>query len=769
MTAQPIALGAILLLLSIGAPLNPTPVLLAAEHDPAEEMRDGQAAFERGAFEEALTHWKDAAQDYARHGDHRRHGEALVSAAQAAQSLGHTTDALQSLELALALAQADTDVLWRASVQAHLGRTYIVAQQLDAAEDHLTQAQNALKGQQAPALLASITNDRGILAALKHQDREALTAFTETVRQATDAELPLLAVRARINAARANIRLNDFEASRVRLDEAMDQLTAMPASHEKAMGLVNVGLLYGELAPKLPSKQKPLLLRAAGTLEEAATAAETLNDARTLSYAQGYLGRLYESEARLAEATYLTKRAIFAAQSVDAPQSLYRWQWQLGRLHAASGELDKAIDSYQQAVTTLQPIRQEIATTTTAEALSDPQSVRPLFFELSDLLLQRASLTEETPAVTRYIERARDTIESYKAAELRDYFRDQCVDALQSRITKSDTVAPNTAIVYPILFPDRIEVIVSSPEGISHVAVPVPSATVTDEIRAFRRTVEKRTTREYLPHAQRLYEWLISPIESTLRQSHISTLVFVPDSALRTIPMAALHDGSEFLIQKYAIALTPGITLTDPHPLNREKIRFLASGLTTSVQGFRPLPYVKDEIDSIRSLYHGDLLLNQEFQTAKLERELRAGRYGMLHIATHGQFSANVNDSFLLTFDGKLTMGKLDQLIGLFRYRDDPLELLTLSACQTGVGDDRAALGLAGIAIKAGARSALATLWFINDEASATLVSEFYRQLRDQTVSKAVAVQRAQLKLLNDRVYQHPAYWSPFLLLNNWL
>jgi len=162
-------------------------------------------------------------------------------------------------------------------------------------------------------------------------------------------------------------------------------------------------------------------------------------------------------------------------------------------------------------------------------------------------------------------------------------------------------------------------------------------------------------------------------------------------------------------------------------------------------------------------------LLNQDFQTETLEQELRESRYGILHIATHGKFSTDAKDSFLLTFDGKLTMNKLDQLIGLFRYRQDPLELLTLSACQTAVGDDRAALGLAGVAIKAGARSALATLWFINDEASAELISEFYRQLRDPAVSKAMAIQRAQIKLLGDRVYDHPAYWSPFLLLNNWL
>jgi CHAT domain-containing protein len=266
-----------------------------------------------------------------------------------------------------------------------------------------------------------------------------------------------------------------------------------------------------------------------------------------------------------------------------------------------------------------------------------------------------------------------------------------------------------------------------------------------------------------------LYDWLVRPLEPELSRPQITTLVFVPDSALRTIPLAALHDGSSFLISKFALALTPGLTLTDPRPLNRDKLRFLAAGLTRSVQGFPPLPYVADEVASIEQLYKSDQLINNDFQVPRLERELRDGRYGVLHIATHGKFSTDANDSFLLTFDGKLTMQTLDQLVGLFRFRQEPLELLTLSACQTGIGDDRAALGLAGVALKAGARSALATLWFINDDASASLISEFYRQLRNPALSKAVALQRAQLKLLGDRVYEHPAYWSPFLLLNNWL
>ena len=195
----------------------------------------------------------------------------------------------------------------------------------------------------------------------------------------------------------------------------------------------------------------------------------------------------------------------------------------------------------------------------------------------------------------------------------------------------------------------------------------------------------------------------------------------------------------------------------------------LSAGLTDSVQGFPPLPSISNELHAIQGLYGGTPLLNRNFLNSNLEKELRNKKFTIMHIASHGRFEGDVKKSFLLTFDGRLTMDQLEQYVGLFKFREDPLELLALSACETAAGDDRAALGLAGIAIKAGARSALATLWYINDQASSELVAEFYRQLQDPSVSRAIALKRAQLKLLNDRSYQHPGYWSPFLLINNWL
>ncbi len=392
-----------------------------------------------------------------------------------------------------------------------------------------------------------------------------------------------------------------------------------------------------------------------------------------------------------------------------------------------------------------------------------------VFFELVDLLLQRAAALKTQAEYRAYLIEARDTVEMLKVAELRDYFRDDCVDSARANVAQLDVVSPAAVVIYPILLPNRTELLVTLPTGLKRFAVPVNAAMLTQEIRAFRRKLEKRTTREYLPHAQQLYDWLIRPLEPDLARLSIDTLVFVPDGPLRTIPMAALHDGQQFLIDSYATAITPGLSLTNPRPLQRQNAKVLAMGLTEPVQGFPALPNVSAELEAVRRHYPGDLLLNKDFLVNRIEQSLRQEQFNIVHVASHGQFKRKAEDTFILTFDGKLTIDRLDEFIGLFRFRDDPLELLTLSACQTAAGDDRAALGLAGIAIKAGARSALATLWHIDDQASSQLVSEFYRQLQAPGISRAIALQRAQWQLLRGLRYQHPSYWSPFLLINNWL
>ena len=166
----------------------------------------------------------------------------------------------------------------------------------------------------------------------------------------------------------------------------------------------------------------------------------------------------------------------------------------------------------------------------------------------------------------------------------------------------------------------------------------------------------------------------------------------------------------------------------------------------------------------------GEVLLDQAFTHDSLKQELQSFKFPIVHIATHGQFSSAAEDTFILSWDNRINVIELDQALQASSLSGDaPIELLVLSACETARGDKQAALGIAGTAVRAGARSTLATLWSVNDEATANLVGYFYEALMDSTLTRAEALRQAQLKLLRDPQYRHPVYWAPYILLGNWL
>jgi CHAT domain-containing protein len=246
-------------------------------------------------------------------------------------------------------------------------------------------------------------------------------------------------------------------------------------------------------------------------------------------------------------------------------------------------------------------------------------------------------------------------------------------------------------------------------------------------------------------------------------------LVIVPDYTLRTIPLAALYDGTGFLRDRYATAISPGLHLTEPKPLYATPNTALVLGISKGVQGYKPLPNVEREVASVHEIEGGQQVLNEAFIRARFETELKQVPYRVVHIASHGQFGSDPSQTFVLAFDGHLTMDELEQNIKFGEHRDQALELLVLSTCETASGDDRAALGLSGIALKAGARSALASLWYISDKAAGDLTVNFYRGLQTGNVSKARALQDAQRRVAADPRFAHPAYWAPFVLVGNWL
>jgi len=751
-------------------------VRVEAADAAASEMllTNGSQAFRRGAFVEAIRSWQEAAQLYEGAGKLPERTATLIALAQAYQALGQYTAAKRSLDTAETLAKQTNDQKHLALAQSGLGGVALASGAVEEAARHMNASLALARQLGDDGLTATVLNNQGAVLATRKDYAAALRTYQEGLPLARSAHLAELTARLLTNAAKAALLNGQPMASKALLEQASSQTLSLIPSHEKAYGLISVGLLALDLRSQLPDASAAFGLLAAQAFEEASKVADAISDLRTASYALGYWGKLYEEAGKIEDALQLTRRAVFAAQQVNAPESLYLWQWQDGRLLKKQQEPEAAIAAYRRAVRALQSIRQALLLRAADPHFSFHESVEPVYFELVDLLLQRAASRQHPEQQREDLLEARKTIELLKVAELRDYFQDECVDAARAKVQDIDQiVTATTAVIYPIPLPDRLELLLTLPGGwLKSVVQPVGREALTEEVQAFRRTVVQRQRLDYRPHARQLYEWLIRPLEPDLTAARVDTLVFVPHGALRTIPMAALSpDGVQFLIGKYAIAVTPGLTLTDPHPLRRDEVKLLAGGLTESVQNFPPLQHVGTELRDLQNLYGGEPLLNRDFAAARVEQALRQTPFSIMHFATHGQFSGDPRETFILTYDERLTLDRLQQLVRVTEFRKDPLELLALSACETAAGDDRAALGLAGVAVKAGARSALATLWRINDEAAATLVAEFYRQLQDPAVSRAVALQRAQLKLLNDQRFlvRHPGTWSQFVLINNWL
>ena len=693
----------------------------------------------------------------------------LVVRGETALTEGRYSAAFNDLSAALEEARRRGDTARSAAILASLANVYLATGQTNKAEGALNDAVAQARAANAGSILGLALNNLANLRAVQNRSDEARTLYGEARALADRDANPGLAIKAIINTARLEHDSGKPDTAAPLLKDALALLAQVPDPAAKLSALLAIGQLLSTAAAEQNVDGQQFAL-AFQVLDQARVLAETQGDKRAASYANGYLARLYSQADRSDEARLLTQQAIFLAQQIAAADLLYLWYWQSGRLHRDKGDLDTAIAAYRQAVYSLQQIRNTLLSGRIGGS-TFRETVGPLFLELADLLLQRATRLDGTSAESLLVD-ARATVEQLKTAELQDYFLDDCVAVAQANATGLDRLAANTAVLYPILLPDRIELLLSLPAGIRQFTQAVPAAEITATVRNFRLQLENRISRRYQTYAVQLYDWLIRPLESALAADRIETLVIVPDGPLRTIPIAALYDGKQFLIEKYALATTPGLTLTDASPLRREQPRVLLGGLTDAVQGFPALPAVNEELVEIQDIVgapNGTLLKNQNFVLGSLEQELSKRPYTIVHIASHGQFESDIRNSFLLTYNEKLNMDQLEEYMQFRRFSEQPVELLTLSACQTAAGDDRAALGLAGIAIKAGARSALGTLWFINDEASSELIAEFYRQLQDPAKTKAEALRQAQLSLLEDRRYRHPGYWSPFLLIGNWL
>ena len=318
--------------------------------------------------------------------------------------------------------------------------------------------------------------------------------------------------------------------------------------------------------------------------------------------------------------------------------------------------------------------------------------------------------------------------------------------------------------------------------------------------KEFRSQVTDFQNKSYIKSAKKLYEWIINPLSMDLKANKIDTLIFSMDNELRSIPIAALYDGKQFLIEKYSVGVIPSFNLTDTRYVPIVNADILAMGISQSTEDQDPLPSVPLEINTVSKQIwqsQNQTLLNEELTTEKIASLSTQKHFGIIHLATHGDFQAGqISNSYIQLWDQKLNLDQLKELSQRLKWNKDPkVEMLVLSACRTALGNQQAELGFSGLAVQAGVKSVLGSLWYVSDQGSLALITKFYEQLK-LTSLRSESLRQAQIGMLKGEVritdkylylspenrialspelanldsinLSHPYYWSAFTMIGNW-
>jgi len=509
-------------------------------------------------------------------------------------------------------------------------------------------------------------------------------------------------------------------------------------------------------------------------------------DLKTQSYALGYLGRLYEQHAQdskeyLKTAKTHTQKALSIAQSLDlnAPELAYQWQWQLGRIleKTQSPHSSEILSAYKAAFNTLQSLRQELVSSNRDLQFSFRDEVEPVYRKYVDLLLQ------DNPSQDN-LKEARNVIEALQLAELDDFFNDACITAKPEQIDEIlDNADSETAFIYEIILEDRVASIIKLPQQpLEYYPAQVQHTTLQGEIQQLRRYVSDRPIfpDEVLQAAKKLYPWIIEPLEKRLAEEEkINTLVFVLDRPLQNIPLGVLYDKSNqeyFLEKDYTIVLSLGLQLIQTQPWqlgNQNPMQAFTGGVGIPQKigefNFEEIKELELELNTVSGILKTEQpLIDEQFTPEAIKDKISAADLDIIHFKTHGQFSSDPEKTFIVAYNDLVNSEELGSYLQQSNQaEEDNIKLLVLSACKTAQGDNRATLGLAGMAVRSGAASIISSLWVARDERNTELMEYFYTELLKPNTTRAKAFQQAQKMLFEQ--HQEPYYWGTYVFLGNWL
>jgi CHAT domain-containing protein len=504
---------------------------------------------------------------------------------------------------------------------------------------------------------------------------------------------------------------------------------------------------------------------AIGYAKSALRTAQSTNNHRLKSESFGILGKLNPKQSQ----TYF-EQALSQAQSVQASDIAYQWQQELGKLYQRKKRTKAALQAYGAAIENITQVRKNLLPNNANLQFSFQEKVEPIYREYMRLLL-----ASPNPDLERVIQ----TNERLHIAQLENFLQCGNLDIIPLNEVKNLPSAPT--VVHIIDLDESVEVILQLPNGSLH-SHSVDSRLVktnVDNLLEILQSLRLSSTAEIdiLSFPRSLYDLLIAPIKTYLPSS--GTLVFTLDTSFQSLPIGLLHDGNDYLFKYYSIAQTLGSRVRQPKLLLKEQLRALIGGLSeinpslrtlNVLENMKALPKVKEEIEYVKQQTSSSkVLLNEKFTGQALGQQLSSFNFPIVHLTTHAQFSSEAKRTMFFTWDKAINALEFYSLLKFSaRSNEDGIELLVLSACQTAKGNKRSALGIAGVAAQAGARSTVATLWKVDADSTALLMEQFYKNLKNG-VPKAEALRQAQLNLISDSRYSHPYFWAGFILVGGWL
>ncbi|MGA1263848.1 MAG: CHAT domain-containing protein [Prochlorothrix sp.] len=741
-----------------------------------------------GHLNQALYHFQQAALLYGQLGDDTGQFQSQMNWAKVLQAQGRNTLAKRQLEELAAAIQQTPDSALKAATLRQLGEVVKLTTSLEQGEKWLQESLRVAESIDSPTERSATLLSLGLLAQTQNNASQALEYYRSA---ANLAPFPVVRLQALTSAFEILMESSQpGQSGRSRGEQSQNWSSAVVQQEiEQVLGqappnrtVLFAQVHYAQTLLKAPIEVAPGKI--AEILADVVQKARVVADPQAESYGLGRLAQVYEQSERWSEAQALTEEALRVAERVNMPEIAYQWQWQLGRILRAEGQLEGAEVAYETAIGILQDLRGDLASLNPEARFSFREEIEPIYRQYVSLLLTPRSASPAvtlppadsgdlvsalvSPGVVSFnlgspslgspssflssfnslakaldfpwkssmtaqgtdlaaefrshspklklgnlspgfggvdhgvglapgaleavvgqrsgesgelsqekLDKARQVIESLQLAELVNFFQADCVTV---EAIDADQIDPKAGVIYTILLEDRLEILLSQPNRpIFHKSVAVSN----DRIEFVAQMLQRRLRRQeggFRPLTQALYDWLIRPIEAELAQRDIETLVFVLDGELRNIPMAVLFDGEEYLLEKYALGLTPGLQLFDPKPLKEQPLTALIGALSEARQDFTPLPAVPQEVETINQFLPTTLLMNESFQKGAVAKQITQNPAPIVHFATHGQFSSNAEDTFILTWDGQININEFSELLqGGFLGDDQAIELLVFS------------------------------------------------------------------------------------------